>query len=434
MNSAVDPSKASLALQKNLDESSLSSETTAAYLQRVAESMPNFDADLIDFVTRSQREIIMEIPVRLDNGSMRVFRAYRVQHNNSRGGPFKGGIRYHPEVNLAEVRGLAILMTWKAALVRIPFGGAKGGVACDPKKLSKTELERLTRAYVNHLGDNIGPYNDVPAPDVNTNAQVMAWMFDEYARTHNNCSLAVVTGKPLEIGGSQGREEATGRGVVQVTCELLKDLGKDPASQRVIIQGFGNVGSHAARIFHEEYKSKVIAVSTVDGAVYNVKGLDISALSHYQSENGTLRGFLGADWITNHEMLLQDCDVLVPAALAGSIDEEIAAKTSAKIVVEAANAPITIEGNDVLDDRGVYVIPGILANPGGVIVSYFEWVQNLQQLYWTREEVIKRLSDLLHDAYKRTYHTSLELKCPLREAALRIALNDVLKSILLRGC
>ena len=207
--------------QKNLDETSLSSETTANFMDAVAKKIPGFDDSMLNIITHSKREIIVEIPIRLDNGKVSVFRGYRVQHNNSRGGPFKGGIRYHHEVNLAEVRGLAILMTWKAALVRIPFGGAKGGIACEPKKLSLTELERLTRAYTEHLGDNIGPYYDVPAPDVNTNAQVMAWMFDEYAKSHNNCSLAVVTGKPIEIGGSQGREEATGRGVVIVTRELL---------------------------------------------------------------------------------------------------------------------------------------------------------------------------------------------------------------------
>ena len=302
-----------------------------------------------------EREIIVEIPIRLDNGGVSVFRGYRVQHNNSRGGPFKGGIRYHQEVNLAEVRGLANLMTWKAALVKIPFGGAKGGIACDPKKLSRTEIERLTRAYTEHLGDNIGPYYDVPAPDVNTNAQIMAWIFDEYAKSHNNCSLAVVTGKPLEIGGSEGREEATGRGVVIVTTELLKDLKLHAAQQRVIIQGFGNVGSHAARIFYEEIGAKVIGISNVEGAVFNKNGLNVTDLFKYQAEKG-------------------------------------------------------------------------------VIVSYFEWVQNLQQLYWTREEVILRLEKILNDAYKRTYAASVENKCSLREAAMRLALIEVTKSIKLRGC
>ncbi len=421
-------------LNRNLDESSLSTETAENFLQLVAQKIPGFDDSVLDIITRSKREIIVEIPIRLDNGGVSVFRGYRVQHNNSRGGPFKGGIRYHQEVNLAEVRGLANLMTWKAALVKIPFGGAKGGIACDPKKLSRTEIERLTRAYTEHLGDNIGPYYDVPAPDVNTNAQIMAWIFDEYAKSHNNCSLAVVTGKPLEIGGSEGREEATGRGVVIVTTELLKDLKLHAAQQRVIIQGFGNVGSHAARIFYEEIGAKVIGISNVEGAVFNKNGLNVTDLFKYQAEKGSIKGFPDSEWMTNEEMLIQECDILIPAALAGSINEEVAYKTTAKIVVEAANAPITTEGDKILNERGVHVIPGILANPGGVIVSYFEWVQNLQQLYWTREEVILRLEKILNDAYKRTYAASVENKCSLREAAMRLALIEVTKSIKLRGC
>jgi glutamate dehydrogenase (NAD(P)+) len=419
--------------QKNLDETSLSSETTANFMDAVAKKIPGFDDSMLNIITHSKREIIVEIPIRLDNGKVSVFRGYRVQHNNSRGGPFKGGIRYHHEVNLAEVRGLAILMTWKAALVRIPFGGAKGGIACEPKKLSLTELERLTRAYTEHLGDNIGPYYDVPAPDVNTNSQVMAWMFDEYAKSHNNCSLAVVTGKPIEIGGSQGREEATGRGVVIVTRELLKELGLNPAEQRVIIQGFGNVGSYVARIMHYEVGAKIIGISTVEGAIYNENGLNIPELLSYQAKHGTIKDFPNCDWMSNEEMLLQDCDVLIPAALAGSVDAEVAQKTNAKVIVEAANAPVTIEADAILNERKIYVVPGILANPGGVIVSYFEWVQNLQQLYWTYEDVVGRLEKLIVDAYKRTYTASIEHNCSLREAALRVALIDVIKSIKLRG-
>ncbi|MDX1920611.1 MAG: Glu/Leu/Phe/Val dehydrogenase dimerization domain-containing protein [Candidatus Caenarcaniphilales bacterium] len=420
-------------LQKNLDQVSLSAETTTSFLEQVAAKVPGFDDSMLNIISHSKREIIVEVPIRMDNGSISVFRGYRVQHNNSRGGPFKGGLRYHPEVNLAEVRGLAILMTWKAALVRIPFGGAKGGIACDPKQLSKTELERLTRAYTEHLGDNIGPYSDIPAPDVNTNAQVMAWMFDEYAKSHNNCSPAVVTGKPLEIGGSEGREEATGRGVVIVILELLNDLGLNPSEQRFIIQGFGNVGSHAARILHYEVGAPVIGVSTVEGAAFNKNGLNIPELLNYQSKHGTIKGFPNSEWLTNEEMLLQDCDVLIPAALASSITEKIAKETKAKVIVEAANAPVTIEADAVLNDRKIHVIPGMLANPGGVIVSYFEWVQNLQQLYWDKEEVIQRLEKLLKQAYKRTYTSSVEHNCSFREAALRIALIDVIKSIQLRG-
>ncbi len=421
-------------LNRNLDESSLSTETAESFLQLVAEKIPSFDDSILDIITRSKREIIVEIPIRMDSGSVSVFRGYRVQHNNSRGGPFKGGIRFHPEVNLAEVRGLANLMTWKAALVKIPFGGAKGGVACDPKKLSRTEIERLTRAYTEHLGDNIGPYYDVPAPDVNTNAQIMAWIFDEYAKSHSNCSLAVVTGKPLEIGGSEGREEATGRGVVIVVCELLKDLKLHAAQQRVIIQGFGNVGSNAARILYEEIGAKIIGISTVEGAIYNKNGINITELYKYQAQHGSIKGFPDSEWMTNEEMMVQECDILIPAALAGSVNEEVANRTTAKIVVEAANAPVTSEADRILNERGIHVIPGILANPGGVIVSYFEWVQNLQQLYWTREEVLARLEKILIDAYKRTFACATENKITLREASMRLALLEVSKSIQLRGC
>ncbi|MDJ0625817.1 MAG: Glu/Leu/Phe/Val dehydrogenase dimerization domain-containing protein [Candidatus Caenarcaniphilales bacterium] len=420
-------------LQKNLDQTSLSAETAASFLEQVAKKVPGFDDAILNILTYSKREIIVEIPIRLDDGSVSVFRGYRVQHNNSRGGPFKGGLRFHPEVNLAEVRALAILMTWKAALVKIPFGGAKGGICCDPKKLSKTELERLTRAYTEHLGDNIGPYNDIPAPDVNTNAQIMAWMFDEYAKSHNNCSPAVVTGKPIEIGGSEGREEATGRGVVIVTKDLLKDLKLDISESKFIIQGFGNVGANAARILHYEYGAKIIGVSNVEGAVFNKNGLNIPELLSYQSKHKTLKGFPNSEWLTNDELLVQDCDVLIPAALAGSINERVAKETNAKVIVEAANAPVTIQADAILNERKIHVIPGILANPGGVIVSYFEWVQNLQQLYWERHEVITRLDKLLTEAYKRTYRISVENNCSLRESALRIALTDVIKSIQVRG-
>ncbi len=419
---------------KNLDETSISAESNECFLEGVAIKVPGFDEATFDVITRSKREIIVEVPIRLDNGAMSVFRGYRVQHNNSRGGPFKGGIRYHQDVNLAEVRALAVLMTWKAALVRIPFGGAKGGISCDPKKLSRTELERLTRAYTEHLGENLGPYNDVPAPDVNTNAQVMTWIFDEYAKSHNNCSLAVVTGKPIEIGGSQGREEATGRGVVIVTRELMKDLKLDPTKQSVIIQGFGNVGSNAARIFQEELQTPIVGISNVEGGLYNPSGLDVAALTRFQAERGTLKGFPGAEWMTNDELLLQPCEVLIPAALAGSIVDKVAEVTTAKIIVEAANAPVTLSADYILNQRGIQVIPGVLANPGGVIVSYFEWVQNLQQFYWSREEVLEKLEKLLVDAYRRTYKASQEWHCPLREAALRLALTEVFKSVNLRGC
>ena len=420
-------------LKRSLDKKSLAAETTNYFLEAAIKSIPEFDESILDLITGSKREIIVEIPINMDSGSVGVFQGFRVQHNNSRGGPFKGGVRFHPEVNLNEIRSLAILMTWKAALVKIPFGGAKGGIACNPKTLSKRELEKLTRAYTEHLGDNIGPYQDVPAPDVNTNSQIMAWMFDEYSKTHTNSSLAVVTGKPLEIGGSEGREEATGRGVVITTRELMRDLGLDPREQKVIIQGFGNVGSNAARIFDQELGSKIIAVSNVEGAVLSEKGLDIQALIKYEKEHQTLKGFPETEWLTNQEMLTHPCDILIPAALGGAINSKIARQTKAKIVVEAANAPVSPNADQIFKDRGTYVIPGILANPGGVIVSYFEWVQNLQQFYWSREEVIKKLENLLVSAYKRTFAESRKANYSLREAAIRVALVDVVSAIKLRG-
>ena len=409
-------------------------ETAQAYMERVAETIPGLDDSAFRMLTRTEREIILELPVRMDDGRIEMFSGYRVQHNRSRGGPFKGGFRFHPEVNLGEVRALAILMTWKAALVQIPFGGAKGGIACNPKQLSVTELERLTRAYGRNLGDNIGPYIDVPAPDINTNAQVMSWLFDEYAKGHSNCALAVVTGKPLAIGGSQGREEATGRGVVLVSDLLLRDLGRTLAGQRVVIQGFGNVGGHAADILTSEYGAKVVGVSNIDGGLYNASGLDIAALHRYQNHTGSITGYPEAEPLSNDELLTSPCDVLIPAALSGAIDAELAPQIQAQVIVEAANAPVTSQADQLLYDRGVWIIPGILANPGGVIVSYFEWVQNLQQLYWSRSEVLAKLSSLLSAAYRRVYEQAQEQKVSLRESALNLAMSDVLQAITLRGC
>jgi len=425
--------KRNSSLKRNLDKKSLAAETTNYFLESAIRSIPEFDESVLDLITGSKREIIVEIPINMDNGSVGVFQGFRVQHNNSRGGPFKGGVRFHNGVNLNEIRSLAILMTWKAALVKIPFGGAKGGIACNPKTLSNRELEKLTRAYTEHLGENIGPYQDVPAPDVNTNSQIMTWMFDEYSKTHSNSSLAVVTGKPLEIGGSEGREEATGRGVVITTRELMKELNLNPKEQRIIIQGFGNVGTNAARIFHEELGCKIIAVSNVEGAILCESGLDIPKLIAYEEEHKTLKDFPDSEWLTNQEMLVHPCDILIPAALGGAINSKIAEQTKAKIIVEAANAPVSPNADQIFKDRKVHVIPGILANPGGVIVSYFEWVQNLQQFYWSRAEVIEKLEKLLVSAYRRTSLESKKANYSLREAAIRVALVDVVSAIKLRG-
>jgi glutamate dehydrogenase (NAD(P)+) len=389
---------------------------------------------ILSYLNTCKREILMEIPLRLDDGSLLPVHAYRVQHNNARG-PFKGGIRYHEEVNLQEVREMANLMTWKTALVDIPFGGAKGGVAINPKKLSFHELRRLTKALVSHLGDNIGPYVDIPAPDVNTNPQVMAWIYDEFSKSHSNNSLAVVTGKPLEVGGSQGRLEATGRGVAICMREACKYRGYDPKDLTVAIQGFGNVGYFSAKIISEELGAKVIGISNAVSAVYNPNGIDIAALKAYaDSHNESLDGFEGATSIPRDELLMLDCDVLVPAALSKAITAKVAKNAkNLKILLEAANAPTTPEGNAILFEQGVLIVPSVLANAGGVICSYFEWVQNLQQFYWTYERVAQELENYMMRAFQNVTKLAQEKNIGLRQAAYCIALNRVASALIIRG-
>jgi glutamate dehydrogenase (NAD(P)+) len=390
---------------------------------------------ILSYLNTCKREILMEIPLRLDDGSLLPVHAYRVQHNNARG-PFKGGIRYHEEVNLQEVREMANLMTWKTALVDIPFGGAKGGVAINPKKLSFHELRRLTKALVSHLGDNIGPYIDIPAPDVNTNPQVMAWIYDEFSKSHsNNNSLAVVTGKPLEVGGSQGRLEATGRGVAICMREACKYRGYDPKNLTVAIQGFGNVGYFSAKIISEELGAKIIGISNAVSAVYNPNGIDIAALKAYaDNHNESLDGFEGATSIHRDELLMVDCDVLVPAALSKAITGKVAKNAkNLKILLEAANAPTTPEANAILFEHGVLIVPSVLANAGGVICSYFEWVQNLQQFYWTYERVAQELENYMMRAFQNVTKLAKEKNIGLRQAAYCIALNRVASALIIRG-
>ncbi len=389
---------------------------------------------LLQYLNTCKRELIMEIPLRKDDGTLMPVKAYRVQHNNARG-PFKGGFRYHPDVDLAEVRELANLMTWKSALVDIPFGGAKGGAAVDPKLLSVHEIRRLTKAYVSHLGENVGPHTDIPAPDVNTNPQVMAWFYDEYSKTHNSVSpLAVVTGKPVSLGGSEGRLEATGRGVAICLREACKHLKKDVKKQKVIIQGFGNVGSHAGKIMVHELGATVVGISTSDGAIYNPAGLDVDAISDYIDTHGHHLGDLMKEHqIPRDDLLYKDCDVLVPAALANAVNKEVAEKTNAKIIIEGANAPTTPEANEILFKKGVYIVPSILANAGGVIVSYFEWTQNLQQFYWAYDKVIEELETKMVKAYWEVAAISDEHKITMRQAAYKIALDKVAEAALLRG-
>ena len=390
---------------------------------------------LLSYLNTCKREILMEIPLRLDDGSLLPVHAYRVQHNNARG-PFKGGIRYHDKVNLQEVREMANLMTWKTALVDIPYGGAKGGVAINPKKLSFHEIRRLTKALVSHLGNNIGPHIDIPAPDVNTNPQVMAWIFDEFSKTHSEGSpLAVVTGKPTEVGGSQGRLEATGRGVAICYREACKYKGLDPKELRVAVQGFGNVGYHTAKIIHEELGSKIIGVSNAVSAVHNENGIDLKALKDYSdTHNESLDGFPGAESIPRDDLLLLDCEVLVPAALSKAVNTKVAnAAKSLKILLEAANAPTTPEANAILHEKGVCIIPSVLANAGGVIVSYFEWVQNLQQFYWTYDKVVAELEERMVRAFKHVIELAQEKDIGLRQASYCLALDRVARALILRG-
>lgn len=404
----------------------------SCFLLSVAQKISFIDENLLKVLNSFNRQIILDIPLRKDDGTYITVKAYRVQHNNARG-PYKGGFRIHPQVTLDEVQMLANLMTWKGAVVNIPYGGAKGGIAIDPKELRKTELERLVRAYTYHLGENIGPHTDIPAPDVNTNAQTMAWVYDEYSKSHSTDALGIVTGKPVGLGGSEGREEATGRGVMYTVREIAKDLKIDLTKAKILIEGFGNVGYHAGRLIHQELKGKIVGVSTSKGGIYNPNGIDVMAAHRYYLENSSLKGFPGVTFVSPREFLLIDCDILIPSALEGSIDDKVAEKTSAQIIVEGANGPVTASANEILIDKRKVVVPGILANAGGVVVSYFEWVQNLQQFYWTHDEVNKKLEKIIVDAYEKVRDMSRAKKISLRQAAYTIGLERVAQACILRG-
>lgn len=378
-----------------------------------------------------KRELTVYFPVKMDDGSIRMFTGHRVQHNLARG-PAKGGIRYHPDVTLDEVRALAMWMTWKCAVVNIPYGGAKGGVACNPKEMSERELERLTRRFTSEIIMLIGPDSDIPAPDVNTNAQTMAWIMDTYSMTKGYSVPAVVTGKPVEIGGSLGRREATGRGVMFITREALKHLGMPVEGTRVVVQGFGNVGAIGAQLL-EELGCTVIAVSDSRGGIYNPKGLNVKDVIRHKAETGTVVGYPGTDTVTNKELLELDCEVLVPAALENEITEENADRIKARIIAEGANGPTTPEADDILFDKGVFVIPDILANAGGVTVSYFEWVQGLQNFFWSEEEVNKNLEKIMIKAFQDVLAISQRREVSMRIAAYILAIDRVATATLLRG-
>ena len=383
-----------------------------------------------EMLRRPWRELQVQVPVRMDDGGIQVFTGYRVQHNAARG-PYKGGVRYHPEAGLDEIRALASLMTWKTALVNIPFGGAKGGVQCDPNALSRDELNRLTRRYTTGIEHLIAPHRDIPAPDMGTNAQTMAWMMDAYGLLHGH-SPAIVTGKPVELGGSLGREAATGRGVVIILQEVARDLSMDLKGARIVVQGLGNVGSWVVKLARAQ-GCKVVRASDVSGGLYNANGLDVPALLAVKGLDAPLDDLPAGERVTNQELLELDCDVLIPAAIGNVITVENASRIKAKLVLEAANHPTTPEADEILIDRGITVLPDILVNAGGVIVSYFEWTQNLQEFHWDEERVNGELERILTAAYREMGAKAKTQNLTHREAALDIGVERVARAVDLRG-
>ena len=389
------------------------------------------DDDIHAILQKPKRELTVHFPVNMESGGTRMFTGYRVQHNTSRG-PAKGGLRFHPETDIDEVRALAMWMTWKCAIVNIPFGGAKGGVVCDPRTLTKAELEDLTRRYTTEISIIIGPDSDIPAPDMGTNGQIMAWIMDTYSMHAGHTVPAVVTGKPVSIGGSEGRLDATGLGVVLVTEEAFKKRDLLLTGATVAVQGFGNVGSAAARIFHRR-GAKVVAVSDVKGGIANRHGLDIPALTAYVAQTGSVVGFPDTEPLTNAEILGIPCDVLVPAALQGQITEANAHRINAKMVVEGANGPTTPGGDAILRERGILLIPDVLANAGGVTVSYFEWVQDIQSFFWSESQVNARLARIMRRAFAEVWNASETHKVDLRTAAYIVGVARVAEATITRG-
>ena len=388
--------------------------------------------DIRAVMRASYREVQVQIPVRLSDGEIHLFSGFRVQHNGARG-PYKGGVRYHPEVDLDEVRALASLMTWKTAIAGIPFGGAKGGIDVDPGMCKSSELQSITRSFIDKIEKVLGPQRDIPAPDVGTNAQTMAWMMDEYGKLHGH-TPAIVTGKPISLEGSYGREAATGRGVVGMFREAAPGLGLQPDETRVVVQGFGNVGSWAARII-AQLGCTVVGVSDASGAIHAEKGLDPEALADFLRSGGTLTEYEadGVEVISPDELLALDCEVLIPAALGGMIREDNAGTIRAKMIVEGANSPTTPAADAILTDKGVSVIPDVMANAGGVVVSYFEWVQNLQHFRWDEREVNERLSTIMRRAYREVASRAAEDGVTLRVAGYQIGIERVVEAATTRG-
>ena len=415
-------------------------EVKSAALNPYAMAVQQFDAaaeklnlseDMREILRQPKRELTVHFPVRLDNGRIRTYTGYRVQHNVNRG-PAKGGIRYSPDVTLDEVKALAMWMAWKCAVVGIPYGGAKGGVICDPKNMSPAELERLTRRYATEISIIIGPHGDIPAPDVNTNSQVMAWIMDTYSMHEGFSIPAVVTGKPLSIGGSEGRNDATATGVLFVTRQAAKRIGMPLQGARVSIQGFGNAGSIAARLFHNE-GCKIVAVSDTRGGIYNESGLDPALVLRHKQEKGSVTDFPRAQKIGVQDVLEVPCDILIPAATEGVITAKNADRVQARIVSEAANGPTTPEADKILFDKGITVVPDILANAGGVTVSYFEWVQDLQSFFWGVEEITQKLEVIMNRAFAAVAEKADQHSCDMRLAANMLAISRVAEATQVRG-
>ncbi|HEY1528906.1 MAG TPA: Glu/Leu/Phe/Val dehydrogenase [Candidatus Angelobacter sp.] len=405
-------------------------EAQAARFDFAAQKL-NLDEGLWKILRYPQREIIVHIPVAMDNGTLEVFTGFRVQHSIARG-PAKGGVRYSPDVTLDEVRALASWMTWKCAVVNIPFGGAKGGIIVDPKKLSLSELEKMTRRYTAELIEFLGPEKDVPAPDVNTNEQTMAWMMDTFSMHMRQTVTAVVTGKPINIGGSRGRREATGRGVMINCDEALRKFEMSRESTRIIIQGFGNVGSNAAKLMMDA-GYKIIGIAEYDGGLFNKNGIDIDGLLEHRDRNKTIVGFQEAEAVDPHELLLASCEILIPAATENVITSQNAAGIKAKIICEGANGPTTAAADEILADKKVFVIPDILANAGGVTASYFEWVQDRQGYFWKESAVNEQLEFILREAFEDVVHFSETHSVNNRIAAYMLAISRVAHTIKLRG-
>jgi len=398
-----------------------------------AADIMELDPNIGNLLLWPQRVLEVHFPVVMDDGRVEIFKGYRVHHNTAKG-PAKGGIRYHPDTNLDEVASLAFWMTWKCAILNLPYGGGKGGVRVDVTKLSEKELERLSRRFFSEIQMMVGPQKDIPAPDVNTNAKIMVWYMDTYSMNVGYTALGVVTGKPVDLGGSEGRTEATGRGVSIITNEVCKVIDKDIKKTRIAIQGFGNVGSYTAKILNEDYGAKIVAIADISGGIYNEDGIDIKDLIAYRDSNkGLIKGYPKAKSIPAEEVLELDVDILIPAALENAITEKNAKNIKAKVIVEAANGPTTPEAEDILLNKGVLIVPDILANVGGVTVSYFEWVQDLQVFFWDIDEIRSRLTKMMVKAFNEVYKTKEKYNTDMRTAAYILSISRVASAVKQRG-